>query len=49
MEEYQAQFSSGYNLKTTSPYISSGTNGSALGSQSGLEPRPPANLKMVSN
>ena len=47
MEEYQAQFSSGYNLKTTSAYITSGTNGSALGSQSGLEPRAPANLRMV--
>jgi hypothetical protein len=46
MEEYLAQFSGGYNLKTTSTYITSGTNGSALGSQSGLEPRPPANLRM---
>jgi hypothetical protein len=45
--EYQAQFSGGYNLSTSSSYISSGTNGSALGSQSGLEPRAPGNLRMV--
>jgi hypothetical protein len=49
MTEYQAQFSGGYNLKTTSTYISSGTNGSALGSQSGLEPRAPGNLRMVAS
>ena len=47
MAEYQAQFSGGYNLSTTSSYISSGTNGSALGSQSGLEPRAPGNLRMM--
>ena len=49
MAEYLAQFSSGYNLKATSTYVSSGTNGSALGSQSGLEPRAPANLRMTAS
>ena len=47
IEQYRAEFSSGYNLKPSSFYSTAATDGSALGSPKGLQPKAPGNVRQI--